>query len=104
MKILQYLHTQDVFSFVAVLAHSRITHCPVSGGVAESELCNGPSCPICSAVSARGVTDTVRWKGRGVSRQPIRTLYLGHVTGYQPIREQYFLIWSVPSTLDRERS
>eukprot|EP00116_Pleurobrachia_bachei_P011377 sb/3471639/ len=28
--------------------------------------------------------------------QPIRTRYLGHVTGYQPIRGQYFLIRSVP--------
>eukprot|EP00116_Pleurobrachia_bachei_P004548 sb/3464810/ len=27
--------------------------------------------------------------------QPIRTRYLGHVTGYQPIGDQYFLIWSV---------
>ena len=30
------------------------------------------------------------------SKQPIRTLYLGHVTGYQPITDQYFLIRSVP--------
>ena len=30
-------------------------------------------------------------------KQPIRTRYLGHVTGYQPIRDQYFLIWSVPA-------
>eukprot|EP00116_Pleurobrachia_bachei_P015642 sb/3475904/ len=29
------------------------------------------------------------------SKQPIRTRYLGHVTGYQPIRDQYFLIRSV---------
>eukprot|EP00116_Pleurobrachia_bachei_P013431 sb/3473693/ len=28
------------------------------------------------------------------SKQPIITRYLGHVTGYQPIRNQYFLIWS----------
>ena len=28
-------------------------------------------------------------------KQPIRTRYLGHVTGYQPIRDQYFLIRSV---------
>ena len=27
-----------------------------------------------------------------VSKQPIRTRYLGHVTGYQPIRDQCFLI------------
>eukprot|EP00116_Pleurobrachia_bachei_P016258 sb/3476520/ len=26
------------------------------------------------------------------SKQPIRTRYLGHVTGYQPIRDRYFLI------------
>eukprot|EP00116_Pleurobrachia_bachei_P001262 sb/3461524/ len=32
----------------------------------------------------------------GTSKQPIRTRYLGHVTGYQPIRDQYFLIRSVP--------
>eukprot|EP00116_Pleurobrachia_bachei_P007365 sb/3467627/ len=31
------------------------------------------------------------------SKQPIRTRYLGHVTGYQPIRDQYFLIRSVPA-------
>eukprot|EP00116_Pleurobrachia_bachei_P002225 sb/3462487/ len=30
------------------------------------------------------------------SKQPFRTRYLGHVTGYQPIRDQYFLIRSVP--------
>eukprot|EP00116_Pleurobrachia_bachei_P016619 sb/3476881/ len=29
------------------------------------------------------------------SKQPIRTRYLGHVTGYQPIRDQYSLILSV---------
>eukprot|EP00116_Pleurobrachia_bachei_P003321 sb/3463583/ len=29
-------------------------------------------------------------------KQPIRTPYLGHVTGYQPIRDQYVLIRSVP--------
>eukprot|EP00116_Pleurobrachia_bachei_P018233 sb/3478495/ len=30
------------------------------------------------------------------SKQPIRTRYLGNVTGCQPIRDQYFLIRSVP--------
>eukprot|EP00116_Pleurobrachia_bachei_P003357 sb/3463619/ len=51
-----------------------------------------------------GVTHKMRvFGGRGapsptamVSKQPIRTRCLGHVTGYQPIRDQYFLIWSVP--------
>ena len=32
------------------------------------------------------------------SKQPIRTRYLGHVTGYQPIRDQYFQYRSVPAT------
>eukprot|EP00116_Pleurobrachia_bachei_P018397 sb/3478659/ len=31
------------------------------------------------------------------SKQPTRTRYLGHVTGYQPIRDQYFLNRSVPA-------
>ena len=35
---------------------------------------------------------TVKNKGK----QPIRTRYQGHVTGYQPIRDQDFLIRSVP--------
>eukprot|EP00116_Pleurobrachia_bachei_P011079 sb/3471341/ len=30
------------------------------------------------------------------SKQPIRTRYLGHVTGYQPIRDQYFLTTTGP--------
>ena len=30
-------------------------------------------------------------------KQPIRARYLGHVTGYQPIMDQYFLIRSVPA-------
>eukprot|EP00116_Pleurobrachia_bachei_P007701 sb/3467963/ len=32
----------------------------------------------------------------GKGKQPIRTRYLGHVTSYQPIRDQYFLFRSVP--------
>ena len=36
-------------------------------------------------------------KKRWVSKQPIRAVrYLGHVSGYQPIRDQYFLIRLVP--------
>eukprot|EP00116_Pleurobrachia_bachei_P001577 sb/3461839/ len=31
-----------------------------------------------------------------LDKRPIRTRYLGHVTGYQPIMDQYFLIRSVP--------
>eukprot|EP00116_Pleurobrachia_bachei_P004297 sb/3464559/ len=46
------------------------------------------SFPCISTVPVIGRDDT--------SEQPIRIHYLGHVTGYQPIRDQYFLIWSVP--------
>eukprot|EP00116_Pleurobrachia_bachei_P018321 sb/3478583/ len=36
------------------------------------------------------------WGLTQTSKQPIRSRYLGHVTGYQPIRDHYFLIRSVP--------
>eukprot|EP00116_Pleurobrachia_bachei_P017697 sb/3477959/ len=38
----------------------------------------------------------VVWEPTETSKQPIRARYLGHVTGYQPIRDQYFLIRSIP--------
>eukprot|EP00116_Pleurobrachia_bachei_P018832 sb/3479094/ len=37
-------------------------------------------------------------KPTDTSKQPIRTRYLGHVAGCQPIRDQNFLIRSVPDT------
>eukprot|EP00116_Pleurobrachia_bachei_P018457 sb/3478719/ len=52
----------------------------------------------------RGVRDGQIEGERGgeptdTSKQPIRTLYFkGHVTGYQPIRDRYFLIRSVPKS------
>eukprot|EP00116_Pleurobrachia_bachei_P000695 sb/3460957/ len=50
------------------------------------------------------VADNNRFKERHetlTGKQPIRTCYLGHVTGYQPIRDQHFLIRSVPATWTR---
>eukprot|EP00116_Pleurobrachia_bachei_P011412 sb/3471674/ len=38
--------------------------------------------------------------GNRPKQLPIRTRYLGHVTSYQPIRDQYFLIRSVPATIN----
>ena len=35
------------------------------------------------------------------SKQPIRTRYLGHVTGYHPIRDQYLFREMFPSTLPK---
>eukprot|EP00116_Pleurobrachia_bachei_P016531 sb/3476793/ len=43
-----------------------------------------------------GCPKMCRCKPTETIEQPIRTRYLGHVTGFQPIRDQYFLIWSVP--------
>eukprot|EP00116_Pleurobrachia_bachei_P003812 sb/3464074/ len=46
----------------------------------------------------RGVNINVnnQYEPTEASKQPIRTRDLGHVTGYQPIRDQYFLNWSIP--------
>ena len=38
-----------------------------------------------------------------LSKQPIRTRSLGHVIGYKPIRDQYFLTRSVPMTGETHR-
>ena len=53
------------------------------------------------------IQDSVLTKKTGTSQEltesnkpPIRTRYLGHVTGYQPIRHQYFLVQTVPGLLD----
>eukprot|EP00116_Pleurobrachia_bachei_P000671 sb/3460933/ len=40
---------------------------------------------------------TVSQEPTETSKQPIRTRYLGHMTGDQPIRDQYFLFRSVPA-------
>eukprot|EP00116_Pleurobrachia_bachei_P005472 sb/3465734/ len=44
------------------------------------------------------LTYPVSASGSETTKQPIRNLYLGHVTSYQPIGDQYFLIRSVPAT------
>eukprot|EP00116_Pleurobrachia_bachei_P011469 sb/3471731/ len=53
-----------------------------------------PICAIqaCMQVQYRPGTDRSK-----LSKQPNRTRFLGHMTGYQPIRDQYFLIRSVPT-------
>ena len=35
------------------------------------------------------------------SKHPIRTGYLDHVTGYQPIMDQYFMVRSVPAPINQ---
>ena len=48
--------------------------------------------------------DALEQETIGFSKQPIRTRYLGHVTGYQPIKDKYFLIRTVPDPVTREGS
>eukprot|EP00116_Pleurobrachia_bachei_P017500 sb/3477762/ len=50
--------------------------------------------PFYSSVSCC-MTGTWEWEFSDTSKQPIRTRYLGHVTGYHPIRDQHFR--SVPN-------
>eukprot|EP00116_Pleurobrachia_bachei_P015153 sb/3475415/ len=38
-----------------------------------------------------GILEGFRFEPTNTSKQPIRTRYLGHMTGYQLIRDQYFL-------------
>eukprot|EP00116_Pleurobrachia_bachei_P018827 sb/3479089/ len=40
--------------------------------------------------NGRKLGSSYREREREGGKQPIRTRYLGHVTGYQPIRDQYF--------------
>eukprot|EP00116_Pleurobrachia_bachei_P002930 sb/3463192/ len=49
---------------------------------------------IGNLLNAPGSSLTLAEMKVGTSKQPIRTRYLGHVTGYQPISDQYFLIRS----------
>eukprot|EP00116_Pleurobrachia_bachei_P011238 sb/3471500/ len=46
-------------------------------------------------LSSKQVSATMTTRIVETNKQPIRTHYLGHVTGYQPISDQYFLIRSV---------
>eukprot|EP00116_Pleurobrachia_bachei_P006355 sb/3466617/ len=61
------------------------------GREVSGEVASGPSldhCKIITLIFYREQEPTE------TSKQPIRTRYLGHVTGYQPIKDQYFLIRS----------
>eukprot|EP00116_Pleurobrachia_bachei_P013320 sb/3473582/ len=66
------------------------SHCMVSSGVEKRCLI-----PV-RVTQNRASSVRQRLEPTETSKQPIRTRYLGHVTGYQPIRDQYFLIRSVP--------
>eukprot|EP00116_Pleurobrachia_bachei_P008365 sb/3468627/ len=58
-----------------------------------------PSNPVNRGPTSGRVVLNVSQEPTDTSKQPISSRYLGHVTGYQPITDQYFLIWSVPELL-----
>eukprot|EP00116_Pleurobrachia_bachei_P014629 sb/3474891/ len=50
----------------------------------------GPTVPaVLRPLSAKTLCFSLIHEPTDTSKQPIRTRYLGHVTGYQPIRDQY---------------
>eukprot|EP00116_Pleurobrachia_bachei_P018776 sb/3479038/ len=49
-----------------------------------------PSIPTLSGKSKHMLLCGEHQEPTETSKQPIRTCYLGHVIGYQPIRDQYF--------------
>eukprot|EP00116_Pleurobrachia_bachei_P015588 sb/3475850/ len=61
-------------------------------------LLNNSDQVCCVLTYLYGATCSSRQEPTETSKQPIRTRYLGHVTGCQPIRDQYFLIRSVPAS------
>ena len=65
--------------------HTKIT--------AEKVLCE-PNFPWATVLQSNGTCQ----EPTGPSKQPIRARNLGHVTGYKPIRDQYFPVRSVSGT------
>ena len=61
-------------------------------------MCTAMCGPLDDEIWSRSISRDDIWiskiAGGMKGNQPIRTCYLGHVTGYQPIRDQYFLIRS----------
>eukprot|EP00116_Pleurobrachia_bachei_P016362 sb/3476624/ len=70
----------------------------LSGSLSSSKLINLTSHNNVSSKTNRAVPYIyIRNRPKQVNtKQPISTHYLGHVTSYQPIRDQYFLTRAVP--------
>ena len=68
----------------------------------ESGMLENPLSISSDGTTSDSSSDTVSPPGQpeeeeGNRYRSIRTRYLGHVTGYQPFRDQYFLIQSIPA-------
>eukprot|EP00116_Pleurobrachia_bachei_P014217 sb/3474479/ len=68
---------------------------PDRGAVKSGSNCTIYATQVASPPCGKDVMQCIVKELGGVWRQPIRTRYLGHMTGYQPIRDQYFVIRSV---------
>eukprot|EP00116_Pleurobrachia_bachei_P012760 sb/3473022/ len=82
-RITKYIHVKDIF---------LQDHSPFSGTLnfLAALVLASPSLWAETHISLS--RSSLSLPGRDTCKQPIRTRYLGHVTGYQPIRDQYFLV------------
>eukprot|EP00116_Pleurobrachia_bachei_P003205 sb/3463467/ len=58
--------------------------------LAEKDLSLGPSSLLFELTDPKSLRLDMDMEPTDTSKLPVRTRYLGHVTGYQPIRDQYF--------------
>eukprot|EP00116_Pleurobrachia_bachei_P008988 sb/3469250/ len=73
--------------------HIRAFNSPIVSNIACTNSLIRMSIALCTALLQTALSNQ---EPTDTSKHPIRTRYLGHVTGCQPIRDQYFLIRSVP--------
>eukprot|EP00116_Pleurobrachia_bachei_P016310 sb/3476572/ len=71
---------------------------PISPSSTEPEMYCLVSWQVATAVNSSPNLETEQsnQEPTDTSKPPIRTRHLGHVTGYQPFKDQYFLILLVP--------
>ena len=76
----------------------------VVAGQSATVTCKASGSPAISWVDEDKITELPTSQYSMIGKQPIRTRYLGHVTGYQPIRDQYFPIFHDRYKLKRKVS
>eukprot|EP00116_Pleurobrachia_bachei_P009468 sb/3469730/ len=92
-------HFTSYWQYKLGITNAEEAVCVVSGSAATSDLYQTlDTTQEGGHVIPALLSLTVQWPHEPykIGKQPIRTRYLGHVNGYQPIRNQYFLIRSVP--------
>eukprot|EP00116_Pleurobrachia_bachei_P006039 sb/3466301/ len=93
-EIVDSIGAGDTFTavFISMIVESEIFWC-FDAIMNRSAFSQGENCDLHHQLAflREELTET--------SKQPIRTCYLGHVTGYQPISDHYFLIRLAPVAL-----